>query len=72
VAIGVSLLSALKCRGAGDTWVGAPVSLCPPAICDGCQGAEFVGSVVLPTVHFSSTTAAPPTPPPRLFAALNV
>lgn len=62
---GVSLLAALKCRGAGDAWTGAPISLLPPKLFDSNHVAEICGMVEEVVFQISSRAISPPTPPPR-------
>jgi hypothetical protein len=65
----VSLLLALKCRGASDTWTGVPVSLSPPPILDGGAEFELAGVVVQRAPRLSSRAISPATPPPRIAQA---
>jgi hypothetical protein len=62
---GVSLLAALKCRGATDSWTGAPVSLTPPTISDAGIVVDVTGIVAEFIPLFSTRAISPPTPPPR-------
>jgi hypothetical protein len=68
---GIVLLEALKCRGAGDNWLGLAPALLPP-IADWQHADAPEPAVALPVVRRLSVSMAPPTPPPRSRLALLV
>lgn len=64
-APGISLLAALKCRGAGDAWNGAPISLSPPPTLAAPNFGHLVAEAAEFVPQFTSWAVSPPTPPPR-------
>lgn len=62
---GVSLLAALKCHGAADSWTGAPVSLSPPPAIAAPTFGQLVAENSGYSPQFVSWAISPPTPPPR-------
>jgi hypothetical protein len=69
-ADGVILIEALKCRGAGENWQGLAISLPPPQAVSAQSLTPSIERVTIRSLHFTTLSFPPATPPPRLHAAV--
>jgi hypothetical protein len=67
---GIIVVEALKCHGVGDNWQGLAISLPPPVAVLLESPMPSAERVTVLSLHFTSPSFPPATPPPRLLTAV--